>query len=710
MKKMRSAWLRLGFVILAAASCGHPKSAELVDGGGSVDGGGDRDGATNDGGPLPLSLELLAGDIGGSGNGDGTGAAARFHNPSGVAVDSAGNLYVADADNHTIRKVTAAGVVTTLAGTAGVFGSTDGMGTAARFNGPRGVAVDGAGNVYVADTLNYTIRKVTATGVVTTLAGIAGFAGSADGTGTAARFFVPSGVAVDSAGNVYVADTGNHTIRKITAAGVVTTLAGTAGMVGSADGTGADARFSNPSGVAVDSAGNVYVADEFNHTIRKVTAGGVVTTLAGTAGMAGSADGTGAAARFNLPAGVAVDGAGNVYVADSANDTIRKVTAAGVVTTLAGTAGMTGSADGTGAAARFNVPSGVAVDSAGNVYVADCVQPHHPQGHRRRGRDDAGRRRGHGGQRGRHGRRARFSNAYRRGGRQRRQRLRRRQANSHDPQGHRRRGRDDAGGTAGMTGSTDGTGARALLRPYRRGGRQRRQRLRRRQGQRHDPQGHRRRGRDDAGRRRGHARQRGRHRRRCALLLSLRRGGRQRRQRLRRRHVQPHHPQGHRRRGRDDAGRHRGHVRQRGRHGRRRALQLSLPAWRSTAPATSTSPTFTNDTIRKVTAAGVVTTLAGTAGIAGSADGTGAAARFSDPASVAVDSAGNVYVADPPNATIRKVTPTGTTTTVAGTAGVIGIRVGATPRLSSPQSLAIVGDSLVVSDANAILLLRHGAE
>ena len=178
---------------------------------------------------------------------------------------------------------------------------------------------------------------MTPAGVVTTLAGLAGSQGSADGTGSAARFAWPIGVAVDSTGNVYVADNGNDTIRKVTPAGVVTTLAGLAGSSGSADGTGSAARFYGPSGVAVDSAGNVYVADTGNYTIRKVTPAGVVTTLAGLAGTEGSADGTGSAARFSYPSGVAVDSAGNVYVADTGNNTIRKVTPAGVVTTLAGT-------------------------------------------------------------------------------------------------------------------------------------------------------------------------------------------------------------------------------------------------------------------------------------------------------------------------------------------------------------------------------------
>ena len=274
-------------------------------------------------------MTTLAGQVGVSGTNDGTGSAARFYNTGGVAVDNSGNVFVADGGNDTIRKLTLVGtnwVVTTLAGLAGISGTSDGTGSAARFNGPSGVALDSAGNVYVADTWNFTIRKLSSAGVVTTLAGRAGFSGGADGTNNMARFSYPNGVAVDSTGNIYVVDSGN-TIRKVTPVGtnwVVKTLAGLAGVSGTNDGMGSAARFWNPFGVAVDSAGNLYVVDSDNSTIRKVTPAGVVTTLGGMAGSYSYADGTGSAARFYIPFGVTVDSAGNVYVTDSNNNTIRK--------------------------------------------------------------------------------------------------------------------------------------------------------------------------------------------------------------------------------------------------------------------------------------------------------------------------------------------------------------------------------------------------
>ena len=307
------------------------------------------------------NVTTLAGS-GVAGYADRTGVAAQFKSPTSVAVDSSGTAYVADLGNHRIRKITPAGVVTTLAG-SGVGGFADGTGAAAQFKSPAGVAVDSSGTLYVADFYNQRIRKITQAGVVTTLAGST--AGFADGTGSGAQFNGPNSVAVDPSGTVYVADYYNNRIRKITPAGVVTTLAGS--TAGFADGTGAGAQFYSPVGVAVDASGAVYVADYGNKRIRKITPAGVVTTLAGST--AGSTDGTGGAAQFKNPYGVAVDSSGTVYVADYGDHRIRKITPAGAVTTLAGSTA--GFADGTGTAAKFNYPEGVAVDSAGTVYVAD---------------------------------------------------------------------------------------------------------------------------------------------------------------------------------------------------------------------------------------------------------------------------------------------------------------------------------------------------
>ena len=306
---------------------------------------------------------------------DGPGNVARFNFPQSISTDPAGNLYVADTHNNTIRKITAAGIVSTVAGVAPAqsTGATDGTGSVARFSGPHGMAADAAGNLYVADTLNSTIRKITPGNTVVTLAGTAGSNGSADGQDRAARFCYPYGLATDAAGNLFIADTYNHTVRKITPSGVVTTLAGHAGIDGAGDGTGPAAYFNHPKGIAVDIAGNVYVADTNSGTIRKLTPTGEVTTFAGLAGGFGTADGPGPAARFSMAEGVAVDNAGNVYVADTGNFTIRKITPSGMVSTLAGVAGSSGWVDGPAGTARFNGPQGVVVDPAGNVFVADNI-------------------------------------------------------------------------------------------------------------------------------------------------------------------------------------------------------------------------------------------------------------------------------------------------------------------------------------------------
>ena len=319
------------------------------------------------------SFTNYAGIPGRSGTNDGFANAPWFSGPNAVAADANGTVYIADSGNHAIRKVTAVGVVTTFAGTLGVPGTADGTGDAARFSAPQSVAVDASGNVYVADSGNNTIRKITPGGDVSTLAGTPGVSGTANGTGGAARFSSPRGIAVDASGNVYVADCGNNTIRKITSGGNVSTLAGAPGVSGTANGTGGAARFSAPQSVAVDASGNVYVADCGNHTIRKITSSGDVSTLAGAPGASGAANGTAPAARFSGPSGVAVDTDNNIYVADTGNGAIRKITSTGTVSTLAGTPGTSGTANGIGSIARFNAPHGVAVNATGNVYVADTM-------------------------------------------------------------------------------------------------------------------------------------------------------------------------------------------------------------------------------------------------------------------------------------------------------------------------------------------------
>jgi hypothetical protein len=549
------------------------------------------------------AVTTLAGSAGQPGSADGVGSAARFSYPSGVAVDSAGNVYVADTFNNTIRKVTSGGMVTTLAGSPGQRGSADGTGSAALFNELRGVAVDSAGNIYVADSGNCTIRKMTTNGVVTTLAGNVGQSGSANGTNGTAQFYYPYGVAVDGAGTVYVADVDNECIRKVTATGVVTTLAGTAirqalaggvviSVTGSADGTGGAAQFSSPTGVAVDSAGNVYVADSGNCTIRKVTSGGVVTTLAGTAGQSGSADGIGSSARFNSPGGVAVDSNGNVYVADSGNCLLRKMTAASVVTTLAGSAGHSGSADAAGSAARFNFPYGVAVDAAGSVYVADT-----------------------------------FNDTIRKV--------------------------SNIGmvitlaGSAGQSGSSDGVGGAAQFSSP--------------SGVALDPAGN----------------------------IYVADFGNSTIRKVTTNGVVTTLAGSAGQTGSAD--------------GMGGVARFNGPSGVAVDGAGNVYVADAyNSTIRVVTSAGMVTTLAGNPGQLGSADGTGSASQFYYPSGVAVDGEGHVYVADAYNNTIRKVTPGGMVTTLAGTPGQAGNMdgTGAAARFNGPFGIAVDGaGNVYVADA-----------
>jgi len=290
--------------------------------------------------------------------------------PLGGTTDSKGNVYIADAGTHSIYKITPSGVVTTFAG-GGYQGYANGTGTAAFFYHPVGLACDAADNIYVADEDNHAIRKITPTGVVTTLAGT-GSQGSADGTGTNASFYYPCGVTVDASGVLYVADSFNNKIRKITVAGVVSTFAGS-GAAGSSSGYGTAASFNQPFSIVVDaSSSNLYVTDRANHKIRVISvASALVQNLAGS-GTAGFADGASSNASFNAPTGLAIDKpTGNLYVTDEANQRIRKVTSGGTVSTLSGN-GSVGTANGLGTTATYNLPFGIALDSkSGFIYVGD---------------------------------------------------------------------------------------------------------------------------------------------------------------------------------------------------------------------------------------------------------------------------------------------------------------------------------------------------
>jgi len=312
---------------------------------------------------INVTVSTLAGSIAG-GFMNGSGTAALFSGPQGVATDAQGNVYVADGFNNCIREITPAGVVTTYAGN-GTAGYTDGPASSAEFYGPEAVAIDVQGDLYVSDIGNSVIRKITTAGVVSTFAGN-GTRGFVNGAGTVAEFNNPQGLAVDASGNVYVADRSNDLVRKITSAGVVSTfagyyLAGYGPIAGSANGTGGNAEFNNPVAVAVDASGNVYVADQNNYSVRKITQANVVTTFAG---------GIVQTTLVGAPAGVATDATGNVYVTDQ-NGRVLEITTSSVLYILAGSATQSGYVDGAGDVARFSSPQGITVDSKGNVYVAD---------------------------------------------------------------------------------------------------------------------------------------------------------------------------------------------------------------------------------------------------------------------------------------------------------------------------------------------------
>lgn len=346
------------------------------------------------------------------GHADGQGNQARFTQPVAIALDRNDWAYVAEAQSYTIRKISPSGYVTTLAGVCSAPGTNDGFGSEALFGSPTGIAVDAHGTVYVADEGNHTIRKISPDGLVTTIAGSPDIAFCRDGTGAEAGFHSPYSVAVDANTNLYVTDTYANVIRKVAPDGKVTTLAGTAFVAGFRDGPGSEALFNQPAQISIDGDGMLHIADRYNSCVRKMTSDGQVKTLkdwnsnpvrfnqplavidsrwvlsdfgltirtcvndtnqilAGSLPNVGSLDGFGTAARFNAPTAIAVDQVGNLYIADSENFTIRKVTPAGQVSTIAGVSGSSGAADGQGTSAYFGYPNDLVVDSHGNLFVAD---------------------------------------------------------------------------------------------------------------------------------------------------------------------------------------------------------------------------------------------------------------------------------------------------------------------------------------------------
>ncbi|MBU6428513.1 MAG: DUF839 domain-containing protein [Cyanobacteria bacterium REEB65] len=313
-----------------------------------------------------------------AGYADGVGSAALFNFPDGLAIDPAGNLVVAEGQGNHIRRISPNGVVTTVAGN-GMAADTTGSGTAASIDAPYGVAVDATGNIFTASQVTNLIRKVSTAGLVTTFAG-SGAATEVNGTGTSASFNEPTGVAVDTSGNVYVSDWGGQTIRKITSAGTVSTLAGN-GSVGLVNGAGSSAEFWQPYHIAVDSSGNVWVADQLNFCIREINPSGSVSTFAGGSTSA-NIDGTGVGAAFAQPMGIAIDTSGKMWVADEIGPAaLREMTSAGVVTTVAGNK-TSGFVNGTGTAVQFGSELYDVAAANGEVYMADpynnCIRVYTP--------------------------------------------------------------------------------------------------------------------------------------------------------------------------------------------------------------------------------------------------------------------------------------------------------------------------------------------
>ncbi len=310
--------------------------------------------------PTPtLTVSTLAGSTQGDSN--GTGTAAQFSLPNDIVIDATGNMYVSDVFNNKIRKITPAGLVSTFAGST--EGDQDGTGSNAKFKNPRGIAIDASGIIYVADTGNNKIKKITTAGVVSTFVG--SVAGDLNATGTNARLYGPWGLVFDSSGTLYVSDINNNKIKKISLIGVVSNFAGS--TEGDQDGAGTVAKFTTLRGLAIDAQGNIYVADAGNHKIKKITFTGSVSTFVGST--VGDFNATGTTAKLDTPIGLAFDSSGNLFVSEFGNHKIKKITPLGIVSTVAGTS--IGFADGLSTVAKFNNPIGLAFNSNGNLIVCD---------------------------------------------------------------------------------------------------------------------------------------------------------------------------------------------------------------------------------------------------------------------------------------------------------------------------------------------------
>lgn len=314
-------------------------------------------------------ITTLAGDVGKSGDKDGVGTKAQFDKPRGMAIDSAGNVYVADSGNHTIRKIEPDGTVTTLAGKAGQTGLKDDTGDKARFNAPSGLTFDALGFLYVADAGNHAIRQIDKTGKVVTIAG--GAQGFVDAQSTSAKFYVPTDLAFDANGNLFVVDQYNHSIRKISPSGLVSTFAGL-NVVGYANGQGISARFYYPTALAVGPLGDIYVSDKYNHVIRHISAQGAVTLLAGTPSYGGYLNSFHTQSRFNRPHGLVFDAKGNLLVADQENHLIRRIEVKQVATVAGDVQGNSSTPkDGDALCARAEKPFRGTVDAKGTIYFTD---------------------------------------------------------------------------------------------------------------------------------------------------------------------------------------------------------------------------------------------------------------------------------------------------------------------------------------------------